>query len=624
LLIMRRRYLLSPRKNFHALCRFNFTSSLRGTLHAKFAEHLRGGRDVLLRCNDRQVISTFAEVTLPLVAGYMEKEVDIVHPGYRVLVICSTVETALTNKGLFEPVLQKFPKLSNSFHFSLDGQSKKKERHKWDFADPEIVFGTPLRLAKTLPLSDYMKNLKFLLLDDAKTLFSRYPREMEEIWKHISPNRLSTTYLTVSESFHAKDTSSNHVVLDATNTATATTTNNTNVEASLAKEEEGEEKEKENEEENEEKQEEELENVTKTDDAGKSNEIPKQYLRGFGKAQGTSSKMTDAQIAIENFILRREEVFGPERQHYGSFETYGEIFQHLFGFLKGRLHQKIAIFLPLKRFIPYLSEFLEKNGIYTFRCSEAYAAIVNRANYFNFNSSNRPNGILLASSSRTKVLSSEVDYIIQIGLSANLENALDDTLHIISAAAATTTTTTTTSTKTTITNAATAINLGGIKEGNIKKKTHYLLYLLKCEESTARHFGILDENIKLLDNYPNNSENVPSGISENVNNRQETILFPDIGDASSTSDTYGLFLDYLSYLHHFQQLQERLSLPNVDSIVQLLATQFKSLGVQRGEFAVCWSQPKHQRHVAYLKKKLPMELLSSLETLEMIPKNLTY
>eukprot|EP01080_Neovahlkampfia_damariscottae_P005424 gene5424-9237_t len=102
------------------------------------------------------------------VKDFMEKEKDLKHNGFRVLVLSPTRDSCLDFQ-------KEFKKLDNTIttNVNIGGTSQKNGLNEWDFDSPEVIFSTPGRLLKFYEQSDYFENLKYIILNEPDKSFEK-------------------------------------------------------------------------------------------------------------------------------------------------------------------------------------------------------------------------------------------------------------------------------------------------------------------------------------------------------------------------------------------------------------------------------------------------------------------
>lgn len=103
-------------------------------------------------------------------------------PGFRMLIVTHVRERAVLLETHIKQFIQQFKALDSYRCKALLGNTDLNVEIDYiDQVEPEIIISTPTRLAMHLKNSDYLNNLKFLVLDDADTLLSQYKEQVQSV-----------------------------------------------------------------------------------------------------------------------------------------------------------------------------------------------------------------------------------------------------------------------------------------------------------------------------------------------------------------------------------------------------------------------------------------------------------
>jgi superfamily II DNA/RNA helicase len=119
----------------------------------------------------------------------MVAEADIERPGFRLLVLTNSRERASEIAEMANKISDIWGEQNLQARVVIGGTSYQKEIDFLDFKEPEVIVATPGRLLQHLPNSDYFRNLKVLVVDNAEYFTTTDQTQLDAILKDLSKNR---------------------------------------------------------------------------------------------------------------------------------------------------------------------------------------------------------------------------------------------------------------------------------------------------------------------------------------------------------------------------------------------------------------------------------------------------
>jgi hypothetical protein len=129
--------------------------------------------------------------TLEIVRKAIYDEENIERPGFRALILTTSRERAIEIEALVEKIATVWEEPKLTVRAVIGGRNLNKEIDHLDFKEPEIIIATLGRLMDHLPNSDYFRNLKVLVVDNAHHFLNggEDTAIIEKFLKELAPNR---------------------------------------------------------------------------------------------------------------------------------------------------------------------------------------------------------------------------------------------------------------------------------------------------------------------------------------------------------------------------------------------------------------------------------------------------
>jgi superfamily II DNA/RNA helicase len=126
---------------------------------------------------------------LQIVRNAIVSERDTQRPGFRLLILTASRERAVELENLVNDIARVWGVSELTARAVIGGRNLEKEIDYLDFKEPEVIIATMGRLIDHLPNSDYFRNLKVLVVDDAHKIMTMESKNVDTVLKELNKNR---------------------------------------------------------------------------------------------------------------------------------------------------------------------------------------------------------------------------------------------------------------------------------------------------------------------------------------------------------------------------------------------------------------------------------------------------